>query len=86
MSEKKIELLLLALVELGSSPPHKRHGKQPLPYYSFSYFQWDKGKSAYQDAGMRKREAHSEKTVNMQSDYTTDYCKYGAGVLDLIFK
>lgn len=31
MSEKKIELFLLALEELGPSPPHKRHGKQPYP-------------------------------------------------------
>lgn len=37
MSEKKIELHLLALVELGPSPPHKGQGKQTLPHHSFSY-------------------------------------------------
>lgn len=37
-------------------------------------------------AGVRKREAHSEKTMKMHSDYKTHYCEYRAGVLDFTFK
>lgn len=66
---KKVKLLLLA--ELDQALHVKGMANNPSPISPLVIFREIKGQSACM--GVRKKETHSENSINLRKDYATDY-------------